>query len=324
MCQEMKFRRNLKFWSQVAALFFSLALSMSFYASGSISAQPISTSGTVVYSASAKLLFKSGFEPNVAIGPMSGDQQYIKGTDLTTGFSWDGLNHWTLQYVNNPAGKFQSFIDSVHVHSGSMALHEDMTSSDGSTRIQLQFGHYGYLNLGTEYYVSVWHYLPSDFTLEQSSNGRWIEIIDPSYDTQSPGGDSVRLHYRYNPTKNIFGWRLFNAKVGTGSSLDINLYNWKLDVPRGRWYNLRWYVKRGTGTGGSSDPTAGHVIVWLYDPLGPTGNTVNLMFDAYGNVGSPTAGFYTAVGKIYTGTITHDYQLWVDDIEIWNGIPTQS
>jgi hypothetical protein len=160
---------------------------------------------------------------------------------------------------------------------------------------------------GNSYFVSVWLYLPSDWQLHVSNN--WYEIADPCA-TNGP---------TYLPYSSIHMIQPDLAKPVVNSNLDNRgidgiqrTYDQSqnLAVPRGRWFNLQYYV--------ILDPNSGTVQIWIDGSLQlestsiPTQNT--------------SESLKTTIAKIYyTSTDNYSpYRLWVDDLEIYNALPSST
>jgi hypothetical protein len=193
----------------------------------------------------------------------------------------------------------------VTCHSGSRCVGMELTDIAKSRRNE--FNIHGLENLvGNELYVSVWLYLPANWQLHQTTGNNWYEIVNPFF-TDAPSYLPYSAIEIYQPdiAKKTFN---LDFQAGTGSTevrLDA-ISNWSL--PRGRWFNVQYYVFR--------DPTNGIVRVWVDGTL---------LFDA-NNIATKNpsiAKWFTTVGKIYYDT--HDtfspYQIWVDDLTIYGTSP---
>jgi hypothetical protein len=162
-----------------------------------------------------------------------------------------------------------------------------------------------------ELFISVWLYLPSDFKMHMN-NGNWFEIVNPvmTADTFVP---YFALHINQHNEKTEFGLQLYHRDVNQEALVIKQIPD--VDLPRGRWFNLQYYVYH--------DDRNGIIKIWFDDPTMEKQPIINIEgLDMY----SPTTeDWYTTIAKIY-----HDpqdtyskYRLWVDDLEIWNGLPPE-
>jgi hypothetical protein len=188
----------------------------------------------------------------------------------------------------------------INCHSGSRCVGMELADITKSRRNEFDIVDLESLGILNEYYVSVWLYLPVDWRLH--TPGNWYEIVNAGTNgpTFLPG---VAVHLSQpDITKDIFDLDL-DAR-GTDSVLRNYAHTSNYPLPRGRWFNLQYYV--------FLDPTNGIVKVWIDGTLVlhtehiPTKNLSE----------SPK----TTVGKIYYDTrdVFSPYRIWVDDLEIYN------
>lgn len=277
--------RNLKLWLRATALLSCLLmLSISSYAWGSADTKSVSSFGTIIYGGET-LLFKDDFEQTTPDYP-----------EHLSGGGWEDIPHLiNTQPLKTPhlAGAFYDIVTD-RVHSGTKSLYLELSDVTKNRRNQLNI--YSGELFGDAVYVSVWLFLPADWALYGSS--KWYELANPCY-----GNDmTTRLHI-YQREDGTFFWRLFNSPPGYDPQ-DIDVYNYDVELPRGRWFKLSYYVKRGIEDG--------RCIVWIDDKL---------LFDLSGNTGSPDQMYATVVAKIYhTQSDYTTHQLWVDDLELHDTI----
>jgi hypothetical protein len=157
---------------------------------------------------------------------------------------------------------------------------------------------------GDQIFVSVWLYLPSDWQTHTPSGTSWYSLADLYFPTSgvSTGPYGV-IYIKQTPPSPNFILQVVNVEPSTNP--DYLYINNNFPLPRGRWFNLQYYVLRSA--------TNGRVIVWLDGQL---------LVDAsgYNNRGTST-DWETTPAKIYYDA-TYDtfspYRIWVDDLEIYN------
>lgn len=256
----------------------------------------------------AKLLFSSGFEEDVYIDttlvPDSEDYYYIKGMDKETGFSWPidilGASESALHYVD----------------------HDDHQAVE--SEIQTIIGHKGYPTrtlYSAEHYDT--RYTQCPYEILNIKDGKrdlyiryWIKM------------DSASLS-QPNMWRTFFEWKSIDYANGDGFRLISFVYSdeqgrsywhwqgdanseepvWEIDnttvpVPKNEWFLTEFYWHWSEGNDGRALWKVNGQIIG--DHYGPT--TRN----------SKPIDFIMLI-QIY-GDANPKYQ-WVDDIEIWDGIP---
>ncbi len=160
-----------------------------------------------------------------------------------------------------------------------------------------------------ELFISVWLYLPEDFQMSLSGEN-WLEIIDPLF-TASP---AYAPYFAVMVTKSTldsgYGLRLVQRDVNNVFSVlqEVSYF----DLPVGRWFNLQYYVYR--------DATEGVIKVWIDDPARQ--NDPILEKNSLHMTNPEVGGWFTTIAKIYHDILDESvYRLWVDDLEVWNGLP---
>ncbi len=161
-----------------------------------------------------------------------------------------------------------------------------------------------------ELYISVWLYLPANFQMHMP-NGNWFEIANPLI-TAETFAPYFALHISQESTQPEFSLQLYQRDINRDPKVLKNIPN--IDLPRGRWFNLQYYVYH--------DDTDGVIKVWFDDPMMQNQPIIEV---SGVDMAKSSEAWYTTIAKIY-----HDpkdtyspYQLWVDDLEIWNGMPPQ-
>jgi hypothetical protein len=189
--------------------------------------------------------------------------------------------------------------DGATPHSGTRCVGMELTDVTKSRRCEFNLQHMMEL-VGDEVYVSVWLYLPSDWALH-GSGWNWYAIANPFFDYNPPNYIPYTEIHINQPNVNI---EKFDVEV---MGRDVNFNRYTIDtvsnfpLPRGRWFNLEWYLYR--------HETNGKLRVWFDGQL---------ISDRSGLTTKFTDDYLTCVGKIYHDTSdTTTHQIWVDDLEIY-------
>jgi hypothetical protein len=171
-----------------------------------------------------------------------------------------------------------------------------------------EFNIHGLENLvADELFVSVWLYLPASWGLHTTNN--WYSLGDQFF-TDAPDyvPYSALLLYETDITKNTFSLD-FQTVTGSNKVTLGTISNYPL--PRGRWFNVQYYVYRHV--------TSGILKVWIDGAL---------LFDIHNvSTKSPSISqWFTTPAKIYydTSDTFSPYRLWVDDLEIYSEHSTSS
>jgi len=192
---------------------------------------------------------------------------------------------------------------SITCHSGSRCIGMEMTNIVQSVRNEFNILHLQNL-VKKELFVSVWLYLPPDWTLHNfaSPSHNWNQIINPFF----TDGPTYLPYASFNmiqpdPSQSFFGVRLDYRDINGNSITLQNTPNYP--IPRGSWFNVQYYVYRSVANG--------TIEVWI--------NGV-LIFNA-ANVStknpSITSWFSTPAKIYYDPRDTFSpYRVWVDDLEI--------
>jgi hypothetical protein len=303
---------------------------------------------------SAKLLFRSGFEGAVNIVPWTlediwgtGGFQGITGVDSTTGFSWP-TNIWNgwggggkILSLTDPVVVTPSTIgnylfnrlDTVTGHTGasSRTLYQEITKgqngteSMGASVTQTQFQFLPGSEV-PDMYVSYWIKLQPDLVEKMtnlpagpgiSEGGTWRSVFGAKTGGQNAwGGPADNGDYRiaayivtYGNTKPY--WRVSGDNVAGGNAPLVNnwdVYNKDVPVPVGQWFKFELYWHRSAGSDGR---------VWaavngqtIADHRGP-------------NMGANNMPINRIMAPILYSHMRMPMYQWVDDLEVWDGIPNQ-
>jgi len=162
--------------------------------------------------------------------------------------------------------------------------------------------------VGDELFVSVWLYLPADWRMHlDKGSWNWYELANVFF----TGGPNYLPYFsvhviQRDSTVDVFDLH-FDVRDASGTQYALKeIPNYPL--PRGRWFNLQYYVFR--------HETNGTVRVWIDGTL---------LFDAskIPTKNPSVTEWFTTPAKIYYETTDKfsPYQIWVDDLEIYNGLP---
>lgn len=212
-----------------------------------------------------------------------------------------------IENSNNPSGS-----DAPTPRSGTRCLGMQTPNNFGSA-IRAEFN---LMSLHTwqlppnEIFVSVWLYFPSDWALSRTDYN-WFELMDALVDPNGPGYyPKLPLHITKNPSTGAYALTLrYYPSLGNGYDLG-SIQNFV--VPRGEWFNIKFYVKRAT-----SD-----AIVKMWISTSYYGNDYVLAdvsgysMDLYGD------DWYVTVAKSYMDGDGNYHRVWCDDLEIWSRIPS--
>lgn len=257
----------------------------------------------------ADLLFKSGFE-GVTISKVF-DYQYIRGTDASSSFSWPidiwGSSGSGIHRIHDGGGSaIDNKLEVVTGHKGSSTttLFQRVNHMGGSfTQTPYQINNIS--NDPEELYIKYW--MKVDNT-SLSSNGDWRALWEYKSDdwhdhSSAPGfrmisfigrGGNGDLYWRFqgddNPSNPIWGYEKTNSQV---------------PVKRNEWFQVEYYVRLSHLNDGIAWMKVDGQIIGEHKGanLGNADDTMSFMMltQVYGN-----------------STPMHQ---WVDDIEIWDGMP---
>lgn len=289
------------------------------------------------------LLFKSGFEPNTALGPLGGQTggytQPLTGTDTSTGFSWNSFPFGATIGVHDNgesdplSNHFFNSIQTVTGHNGTstQALFLDITgytdftccpqapllmTPSSSTPIQ-------------QIYVSYWVLLPSSLAtqLQNVSSGYGYE------QTYWKSNDDYREKINLDRSANssvlhagISADALGKAQsIGNGcpytdpitgaSDNDCNWFFYQTDnteypFPIGQWVRVEYFIRRLHGPGGRFSAAIDGHIIGDYEYWGTS----------YGIDNEEIADL--GIANLYSPYFPMSQTL--DDLEIWDDMPCGS
>jgi hypothetical protein len=213
------------------------------------------------------------------------------GIDNWFGFEGDGgATMWMEGLDRHTAG--------ITCHSGSRCVGMELTNITKSRRNEFNIMNLTDL-VGNELFVSVWLHLPPDWQLHLS--GEWYEIINPFFTGPPTYLPYSSIHILENTTSEVFDLGVDYTDNNVQRTLD---YYSNFSLPRGRWFQVQYYVQRNS--------TDGILRVWIDGKL--LANITGLQTKG------PSADWFTTPAKIYydTNDKASSYRIWVDDLEIYN------
>ena len=259
------------------------------------------------------LRFKSGFESPVEIVYTSsnGQTQRLGYGDIAD-YSWSNLNHF-FNYVEVGAypDDVDTYISTAKAHSGRRSLYQEVTHVYGTLRNQLvvkcndgDASNPETLDYMSKMYTSTWIYYPSGFTIDL---GGWLVIF--SYrEFSSPNYSNVLLIYRNS--EHLY-WHAYGVHYTSPHRHYYSKSNYDVEVPIGRWFHLETYIERHKSNG--------VFRVWV------DGVSVFNFTNVRTTMGA--SSHFINLAKLYSTSVTSKelpLYHWVDDIEIWDGMPSQS
>jgi hypothetical protein len=280
----------------------------------------IATSGTTGTSSISNLIFSSGFEDSRDHGTTgSGDYaltiyNQVTGTAAHTYMYPSGNNWWINGRETAPSGA-----PTVSAHSGSYCLG---MKRNGGNRAEFQLRDWKW-NSYDEWYFSMWLYFPSnwDTTPATSSGSEVMFAFGDSIYHETGGSPDGGFPYI-----DIAIWRMSTPVYslvleGRGFSDEGHTYDqaYPFDLAglcKGKWSRWEIYFDRG-------DVDAHNGSVWVkvngVEYLRSMGNIYAKWSGGYQPSGGKTLEIYPQ--DLYATGSGTEYR-YVDDLEIWNGVPT--
>ena len=289
-----------------------------------------------IYSApviSANLLFKSGFEGNVAMAPMStafnrtSSYQNLTGTDVS-GYSWPmqirSSNRASLHHIINVGSNppppvsdlneyFDTHIETVKGRDGlpTRALYQSLIQK--ASRITQSWYEVYYSSPSAisdrDVYIKYWMKFPGDLK-ESMGPDNWRSVFfwktsDNDYRIEAYIYTNHSINADGTPFWHIHGDRF--ATIGGEYEKDWEVNNMDIAVPIGEWFLVEFFWHRSTGNDGRFFwAVNGHVIA---DHRGPNFGDYNKRINRVSPFG------------IYTTPAIYPARQWIDDVEVWDGFP---
>jgi hypothetical protein len=226
-----------------------------------------------------------------------------------------GINNWFEFGGNGGASIWMEGLDrktpGITCHSGNRCVGMELTNITASRRNE--FNIHGLQNLvGNEVFVSVWLYYPADFQMHLpvlSGHPRnWWALCDPFF-TGSPSYQPyAEPHIMQDDGSTTAVFALdFDVRDINGNLMTLKIIP-SFQLPRGRWFNLQYYVYH--------DATNGILRIWI--------DGVFVLQVTGIQTANPTiVEWFTTPAKIYYDLrdTFSPYRIWVDDLQIYNGQP---
>jgi hypothetical protein len=259
---------------------------------------------------SAKLLFSSGFEGGVYIDPnlvlYSEDYAFIRGKDNKTGFSWPidilGSSESALHHIDdNNFQALEAEIQTVIGHNGrpTKALYniEHYAVPNGATQYP-----YEILNITEgkkDLYVRYWMKIDTESLTQKD---KWRALFEYKTKDYAVGTGFRLISYIYTDKQGRAYWHWQGDANPKQSIWEID--NYDIPVPGNKWFltEYYWHWSEG-GDGRALWRINGEVVGDHYGPTTRNSKPIDfiILTQIYGD-GNPK------------------YQ-WIDDIEIWDGLP---
>ena len=273
-------------------------------------------------SSDPKLLFKSGFEgslvltgPNDPLDPNNADYQFIRGTDSETNFKWPivldylGVVNGGLHLVdvgNDGKAIFNKIVTTIgHDGKATKALYsiENHIVSDLCTQSPYEL--LDVKNGKRDLYIRYWMKIDSSSVTQKKDTWRALfEYKTIDYDLGDGTGTGFRLiAFIYtDPKDGIPYWHWQGDADPDHPIWEID--NRKIPVPLNEWFLTEYYWHWSDGAAGRALWKINGQVVG--DHHGPTTRNSKPID-------------FIILWQIY-GDSNPKYQ-WIDDVEIWDGIP---
>ncbi len=255
-----------------------------------------------------QLLFKSGFEEGISISAPQENYQLIRGTDSESGFTWPikilGSNFSGIHRIQDDGGPaIENYLENVDNARGeeTTALFQRVNYDIGVTQTPYQINNIR--ENPTSLFMSYW--MKTDDT---SLNGpdKWRAIWEfktKKYNENNANGfrmiafmatdDDGKPFWLFQGDKNPLEpiWQVKNKNV---------------PVIRNQWFKVSYYIEWSNGNDGYASMSINDELIAEHKGA-TTYNSDDMDFliltQVYGN--------------------THPMYQWIDDIEIWEGLPTE-
>jgi len=202
-------------------------------------------------------------------------------------------------------------IEGLDVHTPGFTCHSGtrcllMTEQNGQ-RNEFDINDPDALNINDQLYVSVWLYLPSGWHVTHDPPTlAWYALDDPiKYGGNANAEPFYEMHYDQLQVAGPFILSMWYRNFMNGGV--VIQQDPTFTMPTGQWFHVEYYLLRATSNG--------RLIVWIngIKEFDYTGQTLD----------GATEAWYTCPAKIYHNpTDTALYELWVDDLSIYNGLPS--
>ena len=258
----------------------------------------------------AKLLFSSGFEDAVYIDnnieEEDADYRVIRGEDKTTGFSWPisilGASKSALHLIEDENGQaLTNRIETVIGHNGNKtrALYSQENYTLGATQSP-----YEILNIKEgkkDLYIRYWIKLDRE---SLSQIDKWRTFFEWKSKDYAKGEGFRLISYIYTDKEGNPYWHWQGDASPTNPIWEID--NKKVKVPIDEWFLTEFYWHWSEGEDGRA--------LWKIN-----GEVIGDHYGATTRNSKPID--FIMLTQIY-GDANPKHQ-WVDDIEIWDGLPNK-
>lgn len=253
-----------------------------------------------------KLLFSSGFE-GIQLSEQVEDYQYLTGTDKETGFSWPpqllGSEFSGIHRINDDNGKAISnkIVNTIGPHGNlTPVLFQQVTYDVQVTQTPLQINNIQ--ENPTELYMSYWMKTDSaSFNKKDTWRAIW-EYKTKNYASYKNGFRMIAFmatDYEGKP------YWLFQGDTSPQNPI-WQTENYNIPLILNKWFKVEYYVKWSAGSDGYASMKVNGKLIGEHqgattakaDPL-----DFIMLTQVYGN--------------------SHPMHQWVDDIEIWDGLPSE-
>lgn len=260
-----------------------------------------------------QLLFSSGFESDVYLSEPNGefetsnwsDYEVIRGTDGITGYSWPikilGSNFGGIHKVDDDEGfAIENRIEALTGPTGeeTNALFQQVKYNVAATQVPYQIN--SITENPNELYMSYW--MKTDDT-SLSSDNEWRAIWEYKTDNYGIQENGFRMiAFMATDTQGTRHW-VFQGDTSPQNPV-WKERNYSIPVIMNEWFKVEYYIKWSDSSDGyASMKVNGQLIA---DHTGATTTNADdldfiLLTQVYGN--------------------SYPMEQWVDDIEIWDGLP---
>lgn len=253
-----------------------------------------------------QLLFKSGFEEGTIISDIQDNYQVIRGTDAETDFSWPisilGSNFSGIHRIQDDNGPaIDNYLESVPGPTGSetTALFQRVNYDIGVTQTPYQINNIQ--NNPTELFMTYW--MKTDDTSLQGPD-KWRALWEyktENYNENNQNGFRM-IAFMATDENGELRW-LFQGDKNPREAIWL-VKNTTVPVIRNEWFKVSYHIKWSNGSNGYAAMRVNGELIAEHKGA-TTANSDDLDFiiltQVYGN--------------------THPMHQWVDDIEIWRGLP---
>jgi hypothetical protein len=266
------------------------------------------TATDTVENQTATLLFSSGFE-GVTLSNPSYDYRYIQGTDKNTGFSWPPKILGSTGTEQEPSGihtindggssTITNRLETVLGPKGNQttALYQGIDGTTGVTQTPYQINNIQ--ENPDELYITYWMKI-DDTSL--SGAHKWRALWEYKTDDYGSGGGFRMIAFIYTDNNGRAYWNFQGDRNPSNAVWEKS--NFDIPVPRDEWFKVEYFFKWSEGADGRAFMKVNGQLVGEHRGA-TTANSKDLDFIILTQVYGDTSPMHQ----------------WVDDIEIWDGLP---